>query len=283
MQQEKFEEKQVEDNQGKNFYEEGSGFGTSFPEPPYTAVSKLKTNKQLQAQPTYIHVSKLVSSKDSNENIFDVVSKLNCFFTAIHSDVTKKIIYLTLQASRVYSGLAKKTLKIQDVQFNRQVQKLSKLHILEQARISNDEYDPFVRWVKQNNPNVPIKKLKLYKLTSKYRTIFSKIEMDLEQHLDKEIVDEIKHFRFSIKRTHRDILREKKMKRLQQKRLIEDAKKDIYTKIAGSCSLCGCVLAETMPSKNNRETYTNYRAFKSKIYCNNCYKTLLLGGKNERS
>ena len=249
-------------------------------EPAYNDVSKSERIMFTPSQLTYLHVSKLVGIKDPAESFFVFGASLMDFFNVMQSEVSRKIIYLTLQASRIYNGLAKKTLRIQDIQYERCAEKLLKLSILEPARVGNTEHDPFTRWIKSNTPNIPLKKLKLCKLSAKYRSLFTKIEQDLAQSLEKDVVDEIKHYRFAIKRTHRDIKREKKIKSLQQKKLAIESKKDIYSKVAGNCGVCKAVLIERLPSKENNETITNFRQVKNEFYCNKCYKTLTLGEKH---
>jgi len=239
---------------------------------PYTTVGKLSENLTQPTQLPYTHVSKLVSILSDKENFFNVADSLLEVLNALHPAITKQLLYLTLHTSRIYSGLAKKTLKISDLQFERQIIKLVKVGILKPVKNPNSLADPFLRWTKQMNPNLPMKRLCLYKISEPYRLLFSKLESDLEQTIGKEIIDEIRHYRFSIRRTHRDIERETKLKKSQQKKLIEEAKKDKYSRFIGKCTGCSSEIYEQIPSLSNPQVVSSYRNIGDRPYCMECFR-----------
>ena len=249
-------------------------------EPDYSYVTKSSKSSLNQPQPSYIHITKLSRVKDSSINFFEFLAGVDDFASAVRPEITRKLIYLTLQTSRVYCGLASKTLKIQNLQFERQAAKLMEIGILERVNIKPDSYDPFLRWAKNSTPNLPTKKIKLYKFTDNYRKLFSTLEEDLEASLDKDTVDIIKHYRFQIRRTHRDIEREKKLMDVQQRKLIENAKNGINSILAGNCFHCGNACIEKLPTRKNPHADINYRKLSGNLVCNDCYKTLYLEKKD---
>ncbi len=241
---------------------------------PYRDVSKLKNAELGQTQLPYIHVSKYVSTLQANGNFFKDLAAISNLYENLKHEVTRKLIFLTLHTTRVYSGLAKKSIKIQDLQFQRQIKKLQRAGIFEEVKEINYSYDPFLRWVKDVNPNINKQKLKLYKLNTHYTTLFSQIEHELEKSLDPTIVDTIRHYRSQIKRTHRDVKREKKQEAHKQKKLSELMKKDIFSKLMGICSCCSIELYYTAPSRVSPQAYQNYRMINQKPICHECASNL---------
>lgn len=236
-----------------------------YKEPGYTPVTKLGDKLKAPIQPSYIHVSRYVSDTNLTE-----LNSLTSFLKAIEPDTTKKLIFLLLHSNKIYCGLAKKVLKIQTIEFQRQINKLLKAGIVRKANVKNSNTDPFIRWAKQYTPNLSKKLLKLYKLDEKFRLFFCKLESELESYFDRGIIDEIKHFRFAIKRTHRDIQREKRMKIRNQKKLFEQIKKEPYKRKVGVCVSCDIDLFEIPPSRSNPESTAFYKCIDDKFYCFKC-------------
>lgn len=244
--------------------------------PGYIGVTKLSPTPHALSDRSYIHITNLLSHRDMSINFFEFLAAINDIARAIMPEITRKLIYLTLQTSRIYCGLATKTVKIQNLQFERQIAKLMNIGVFEPLELKIDTLDPFLRWAKCSTPNLPLSKIKLFKFTDKYRKLFSALEKDLETSLDKETVDIIKHYRFQIKRTHRDILREKKLIASQQKKLLQNAKNDAFSRLVGSCFHCGRACIERLPTRSNPDAHINYRKHLGRLICNDCYKTLYL-------
>ncbi len=246
----------------------------------YNAVIKSGKNLREGREHSYISVIKYVSDVVADD--FSLLKDLQFFLNVFDSAVAKKLIFLTLHSTKVYSNLAQKVLKIQHNEFQRAVAQLAQLQVLEPVSVSDANSDPFLRWAKRYSPNLSVSRIKLYKLNSNFSTLCNKIESHLEAAFDRETADEIKHFRFAIKRTHRDILREKKLRVSEQRKLQDSLKKNVFAKEKGNCCSCQALLYEVEASRKNPTGTVNYRERQGRLYCNSCFKQLFLDSERRK-